>query len=1366
MVQGLESTITTNLLAGDRQGWQKSILLALPLISSITLCSPAAAQIVPDGTLGAESSTVRQDNIKGIPSEVIEGGAARGANLFHSFQEFNVGEGRGAYFANPAAIENILTRVTGSNPSNILGTLGVLGNANLFLINPNGILFGANARLDVRGSFVASTADSLLFDNGFEFSAANPQAPPLLTVNIPIGLRFREKAGSIGVQGSSLEVQLGKTLALVGGDVSLDGGLLLAPGGQVELGGLTGMGIVGLNGDGSLSFPDGIARADVSLTNGAFVNVTAGSGGSIAIDAQDIDVLGGSVLLTGIGAGLGSVGSQAGDITFNATGTTTVANNSFILNYADSGTLGNAGDVTIETGRLSVSDGSQVAALTFGKGDAGNLTVRASEVELIGTSADKRFSSGLFAQTQGTGAAGNITIDTGKLIVRDGAVVSSNTFSEGLGGTLTVIASESVELRGTKADGLLSGLFSGTSDAGTAGDLTITTKRLSVSGDGARVLDSTSGAGDAGNLTIATETLIIQDGGQVLTVTTGKGKAGNVTAIASESVELRGNAPDSRFPTLLGAQVAKEGKGNAGDMTIETGQLTIRDGAQVNNSTFGVGDAGNLMIRASEVEVIGESADGRFDSGIHAQVEIGAEGNAKDILIEAGRLTLRDGGQVSAATFGVGDGGNLTVRASEVELIGTATVGRFPSLLRVQVEPGGKGNSGNLAIETERLSVRNGGQVSAATFGIGNGGNLTVRASEVEVIGTSAFGSPSLLTTAVRRRAIGDAGDLRIETGRLLVRDGGGISTATFGRGNAGNLVIQARDTVSVDGGKGVEAGNFGENNLGVTVEKGAIGNGGDLIIQTGSLLTTNGARLSASTAGEGNSGNIIIRSRDTVSFDESFAFSAVDPGAVGNGGSIDIQTGSLSATNGSRLVAATFGRGDAGNVIVRARDTVSFDGEARSGSIGFTSGAFSNVRSQSIGNGGNVDIQTGSLSVTNGAELAATTFGRGNAGNVRVRAAENVFLSNNSSISTAVEVGAVANRPSNIDIQTRQLSLTDGSQITASTAEEGDAGKITITANTFEATGGSRIQTNTASSGKAGDITLNLRDSLNLNASAIEASTAPESTGQGGNIFIDPNQVNLTDRAKISVNSQGQGNSGSIFLSAENLTLDSGSEISAATASGEGGNIALQISDLLRLRNNSPISATAGGTGNGGNIAINTDFLVANDNSNITANAFQGRGGNIGITAQGIFLTPDSQITASSQLGVEGVVEINTPETEPSRGLVDLPETIVDPNELLAQNACKKGAQSEFTISGRGGLPSTPEQVQTSDEVGVSLVEPAEESAATVTSPSIATAAKEIVPAQGWVRNEKGEVVLVAYNPAKTGIQRQERNLNACPPR
>ena len=105
--------------------------------------SQGRGQVIPDNSLGAEGSVVTPNvNINGVNSERIDGGAVRGANLFHSFQEFNVGDGLGVYFANPTGIENILTRVTGGNVSNILGTLGVLGNANLFLINPRALCLG------------------------------------------------------------------------------------------------------------------------------------------------------------------------------------------------------------------------------------------------------------------------------------------------------------------------------------------------------------------------------------------------------------------------------------------------------------------------------------------------------------------------------------------------------------------------------------------------------------------------------------------------------------------------------------------------------------------------------------------------------------------------------------------------------------------------------------------------------------------------------------------------------------------------------------------------------------------------------------------------------------------------------------------------------------------------------------------------------------------------------------------------------------------------------------------------------------------------------------------------------------------------
>jgi filamentous hemagglutinin family protein len=185
------------------RGWQLKLVGSVAIVGTLLTAvgENVLAQIVPDNTLGAESSVVTPDVINGIQGDRINGGATRGANLFHSFSDFNVGEGRGTYFANPIGIENILTRVTGGNSSNILGKLGVLGGANLFLLNPNGILFGANSSLDIQGSFLASTASSFTFPDGSEFRATNPQVPPLLTISVPLGLQYGSNPGAFRYRG-------------------------------------------------------------------------------------------------------------------------------------------------------------------------------------------------------------------------------------------------------------------------------------------------------------------------------------------------------------------------------------------------------------------------------------------------------------------------------------------------------------------------------------------------------------------------------------------------------------------------------------------------------------------------------------------------------------------------------------------------------------------------------------------------------------------------------------------------------------------------------------------------------------------------------------------------------------------------------------------------------------------------------------------------------------------------------------------------------------------------------------------------------------------------------------------------------------
>ena len=281
-------------------------------------CAFAQLNIIPDNSLGTpEKSKVTPDPLNTLVDH-IEGGAQRGANLFHSFSEFNVRQGRTVDFVNPAGVQNILSRVTGNDPSDILGKLSVSGNANLFLINPNGIIFGPNASLDVRGSFVASTASSLNFADGNPFSATAHSTTPLLTVSVPIGLQFGGTAGGIRVQGSGLAVQPGKTLALVGGDVTLEGGdvavsgepNLAAPGGRIELGSVAGIGEVSLNQRGNswvLGYDRVDAFRDILLEDGAFVDASGSGGGDIQIQGAKLDLTEGSYVFadtraTGAGA--------------------------------------------------------------------------------------------------------------------------------------------------------------------------------------------------------------------------------------------------------------------------------------------------------------------------------------------------------------------------------------------------------------------------------------------------------------------------------------------------------------------------------------------------------------------------------------------------------------------------------------------------------------------------------------------------------------------------------------------------------------------------------------------------------------------------------------------------------------------------------------------------------------------------------------------------------------------------------------------------------------------------------------------------------------------------------------------------------
>ena len=209
------------------------------LLSCLISGSPCQAQITSDDTLSTDVDTSDNRNF------IVTVGKQAGGNLFHSFSEFSVPTRGLVVFDNALDVQNIFSRVTGNSTSNIDGLIRANGDANLFLLNPNGIIFGSNAQLNIGGSFIATTANQIDFANGTYFSATDLQGQPLLSISIPISLQFRETSGSIvnrsRVEDSAgfsfgLQVQPGKTLALVGGDIFLDGGGLVSTAGKIELG--------------------------------------------------------------------------------------------------------------------------------------------------------------------------------------------------------------------------------------------------------------------------------------------------------------------------------------------------------------------------------------------------------------------------------------------------------------------------------------------------------------------------------------------------------------------------------------------------------------------------------------------------------------------------------------------------------------------------------------------------------------------------------------------------------------------------------------------------------------------------------------------------------------------------------------------------------------------------------------------------------------------------------------------------------------------------------------------------------------------------------------------------------------------------
>lgn len=940
-------------------------LTVLILTSNLAAINQLAdAQIVPDDTLGAERSRLTSQGDK----ERIEGGAVRGSLLFHSFSEFNVNGGQQVYFANPAAISNILTRVTGRNHSDILGTLGVEGRANLFLLNPNGIVFGPHARLNVAGSFTATTADSIWLDR-YEFSAINPQAP-LLTINLASGLQYGRNAPERVIENQgNLAVGTGQQLSLLGGTVRHSGSLI-APGGLVELSGdrveLSGTvdtrAANGTVGTFLLDPKDILIQADTP-TSGATISAALAANKVVLQADNDITVD-------------DDIASSSGnDLTFLSGRSLTVAPNRLILLNGGNLTARINDETAIAANRdpgiaqFVMAAGSQI--LTNG----GNLDISSGS---FGQTSQINTAKGIIRTASATGKGGNLTLsalgdvttgllDTGSSTSRGGNLSVSST-----GGTITTtesLATDSVTQAGDiflTAAGDIDVTRSITANAlGQAGNLSLTaggdlnltsngfirggtptfgttgniasvgarsgsislTSGGTLSGQDVRVANIVTGS-SPGKETIIKARSILLDRSSILALTNSSGRSGDVQVNAAKDVVLW----DSNIATNANDNTS----GDAGDLTLNTQSLSIIRtpgivlpfrGVGVGTTTDegSSGNSGNLIINASEsVELVGDQPGayvinparvvanllGTASTAI-STVALGS-GNSGNLTIDTQRLVTRDGASISTFPL-VGQGGDLTINASEILLqgaggIGTGTLGlqRAGDLAitadRITLSDGaqltaataGKGNSGDLTLSVRQLHVLNGSVISTVTLKAGEGGVTTIRNPElIEVVGTSPGGE---FSSSIRADSVGtgNAGRLDITAARLSIRQGGVISVSGAGTGNSGNINIDVRSML-------LDHGSIAATS--------ASGEGGNIKLQSADLLLLRRGSSISSTAGQaktgGNGGNINIGAGFIVAVpreNSNITANAFE----GRGGNIKIATQGLFGLQSNDITASS----------------------------------------------------------------------------------------------------------------------------------------------------------------------------------------------------------------------------------------------------------------------------------------------------------------------------------------------------------------------------------------------------------------------------------------------------------------------------
>ncbi len=1277
---------------------------------AITVCAAvllAGAAPAWCGGVKFDGSFGRSDALAG-PGFLIPADAGKQAdgNLFHSFSQFDLSNGDTATFQAPISgpnVGNIFARVTAGPASNIDGTIrsGIAG-ANLFLINPRGVILGTHVVLDITGSFTATTASSVKLSDGERFKAI-PGARDLTLSAAPVSaFGFLPASGPVSLKGS-IAVPAGKDISFLGGGVSIlpgstiqfiDSPAPVAPG-RVTL--------LATQSGGNIPADFGRATADgfVFLLQST-LDASAQAGGRVVIRSGDLTVDRSSIKSDTRGAATG------GTMDIRVAGTAELKLNSSVLTSTSGG--GKAGTVVIRAGKLSVENptvvGSQSLGTTTATARAGRVNVRADKIHISGGGIISVSNFGL-----GRGGSVDVTANTMSLF-GDGAASNANNttgiFSSAgargtaRGGTVRVSISGQLSIENGAA---ISADTGGLADGGdvhvTAGSLLIDAVDARSSGNKTGVFADTNSqgaGGHGGNVQVTSDTLRIIDGGLISTKTLGLGASGDAVIDTRLLKISRGNAG---LFTGIAADSPLPQSGPGGSVRVTADTIKVTDGGQISSNAFGVSDGGSVTVSAREIFLNGGRPD--ILTGITADsISSGAGGRSGDIRVSAENLTILDGARISATTFGQGDSGSLSVGASHL-LIRGGTSGLITGIaaLTTSKAPGG-GAGGDVNVTADRLSISAAGRIGADTLGTGSGGRVNVTSNTVRLTDSGAIG--------VTAEGTGNGGTLSVAADSLSVDDFGSIEAKTTkrnGGGEGGGIAITARILTLVKGGQ-ISAATTGS------------GAGGDITITApGALSIFKDGLISGSTSGSGRGGSISVT---TPTLALTGGLIRADTSSTGVGGDVTLRANRIDASAAAQITAQTNGPAVGGKVSIMA-DAISLtegaavSGETRGAGAGGSvaigartlhlAGANSGIKANSFGPGasGDLIVSAGEISMESGSQIGASTSGTGAGGSIAVDATTLRIDGGGTRTGIFADTkgrGQNAGDGGTVRIATGDLTLAGTGQISATTGGGGKAGDVMLRAGvvnirslTLDEPTGVFAAASAAANGPGGSIGI-VADTLTLDGPGATVAASSAGGGTAGSIDMRAGSVLLQNFASVAVTST-RTDAGSVSITSDSfIDLFSGSSVTAS-AGANGGSVTLNAVDRFYLRDSSVTSvagtATAGIPGAvggaGGNIFIDPTYVIL-DNGLISANAAIGAGGNILIVADN-FLASETLITATGTTA--GTIVISAPQVDLTSGLVTLPASLVDASTRLQERCTMRlGMQtSSFLVIGRGGVEISP---------------------------------------------------------------------------